>query len=64
MQDLGTLGGDKSLAEAINNLGLVGGYSYIDAVRSRAFLLTPEQGIQDLGSFDDTYSPFSSQFAR
>ncbi|MBA3963509.1 MAG: hypothetical protein H0X40_16635 [Chthoniobacterales bacterium] len=49
MQDLGTLGGDMSYATAVNDNGVVVGYSYTADGAGRAFLWTTASGMQDLG---------------
>jgi probable HAF family extracellular repeat protein len=51
MSDLGTLGGSNAIADAITNNGLIAGYSTPDdASNDHAFLLTPQDGMIDLGT--------------
>jgi probable HAF family extracellular repeat protein len=51
MCDLGTLGGSNAVADAISNNGLIAGYSSPDDASSyHAFLLTPQDGMIDLGT--------------
>jgi probable HAF family extracellular repeat protein len=57
MQDLGTLGGENSAAEAINESGLIADLS--DLAQSgvtHAVLWTAPNKIQDLGTLGGTYS--------
>ena len=61
MQDLGTLGGTSSIATAINDAGVVAGYSDTADGRSHAFLWTVEGGMQDIGVPD---GGFGSSAAR
>jgi probable HAF family extracellular repeat protein len=49
LQDLGDLGGGKSYAYGINNLGQIVGESYINPTTSHAFLWQPG-GMQNLGA--------------
>ena len=50
VQDLGTLGGTRSEAYALNELGQVVGYSTTAYGVLHAFLWTPGVGMQDLGA--------------
>ena len=50
VQDLGTLGGPTSAANALNELGQVAGYSTTATAAVHAFLWTPGQGMLDLGT--------------
>src|SRR4051794_32255941 len=61
MQDLGTLGGPSSIATAINDAGVVAGYSDTADGRSHAFLWTVGGGMQDIGVPD---GGFGSSAAR
>jgi probable HAF family extracellular repeat protein len=49
VEDLGTLGGDRSVALDINERGQIVGFSQLDELRSHAFLWTEEDGMIDLG---------------
>jgi probable HAF family extracellular repeat protein len=60
--DLGTLGGDSSLAFGINNSGEVVGYSYIQGPYYHAFLYDAKGTMKDLGTLDGTYT-YSSAYA-
>ena len=51
-QDLGTLGGTISVADALNATGQVVGYSTTATGAVHAFLWTPGVGMQDLGVLD------------
>lgn len=52
MEDLGTLGGARSSASAINDNGIVVGWSDLGVFGAqRAFRWTPAAGMQDLGIF-------------
>ena len=53
VQDLGTLGGTISVADAINEVGQVVGYSTTATGARHAFLWTPGSGMQDLGTLGD-----------
>ncbi|HEX5075458.1 MAG TPA: PKD domain-containing protein [Gemmatimonadaceae bacterium] len=53
VQDLGTLGGTKSAAFAINEQGQVVGYSTTATGARHAFLWTPGAGMRDLGVLAD-----------
>jgi probable HAF family extracellular repeat protein len=58
-QDLGVLtGGDWSSAYAINNSGMVVGYSSLASGNFGAFFWTPQNGMQQLGTFGglDSYA--------
>jgi probable HAF family extracellular repeat protein len=51
MQDIGTLGGDISSAQGINDFGEVVGLSYLAGnVTNHAFVWTESGGMQDLGT--------------
>lgn len=52
--DLGTLGGNSSWAEAINDSGQVVGHSDTGSGEQRAFLWTASGGMQDLGTLGGT----------
>lgn len=56
LTDLGTLGGNQSSAEAVNNLDRVVGWSYTSSNDMRAFLWSPNTGMQDLGALGGTWS--------
>ena len=56
VQDLGTLGGTRSVAYAINELGQVAGVSTTATGQAHAFLWTPGQGMQDLGTLPGAIS--------
>jgi chitinase len=56
MQDLGTLGGQNSSAEAINLAGQIGGQADVSAGITHAALWTASNQIQDLGTLGGTYA--------
>jgi probable HAF family extracellular repeat protein len=60
MQDLGTLGGENSYADAINDLGQVTGDAETADGSFHGFRWTPSGGMQDLGTLG---GPSSSGFA-
>ena len=56
MVDLGTLGGDSSVAEAVNDFGQVVGASDISGGAHHAFLWTLAGGMIDLGTLGGDFS--------
>ena len=50
MQDLGTLGGEWSFAQGINDLGQVVGFSQVANGKSHAFVWNSNDGMVDLDS--------------
>lgn len=60
MHDLGTLGGDRSFALAINESGQIVGVSGLADGRSHAFLYD-STGMHDLGALGQTYQGFNSR---
>jgi len=61
MKDLGTLGGNSSVAQAVNDVGEVVGYSATPpSGEEHAFLWTPQNGMMDLGTLG---GPTSFAFA-
>jgi probable HAF family extracellular repeat protein len=59
MQDLGTLGGDMSQASAVNNNGLVAGYSYLRDDRAYHAFLWDGSSMQDLGTLPGMQNSWS-----
>ena len=60
VQDLGTLGGSRSFASALNDSGQVVGYSYTAGDQNwRAFLYDSTNGMIDLGTLGGSYSSAS-----
>ena len=56
MRGLGTLGGDHSAGNAINNRGEVVGVSETRNGAGRAFLWRPGRGMRDLGTLGGSES--------
>ena len=57
MTDLGTLGGDYSIAYGINDMGQVVGESTTDNGQTHAFITGPDGvGMTDLGTLGGDYS--------
>jgi probable HAF family extracellular repeat protein len=60
IRDLGTLGGEPTVASALNEAGWVVGFANTNPSRARAFVWTPRDGMRDLGTPDAARPSFAN----